>query len=87
MQKKIQFFFGTESLIEKTDVHPITVESDKFLQDAGGLPRGEQLVSGLLSFTGLNSAIQSMVFIAAQSTHNILLYLNSKLENFKKCMT
>lgn len=36
IQKKIQFFlFGAKSLIEKTDVQPITVESDKCLQDAG----------------------------------------------------
>lgn len=38
--KKIQFFSGVESLIEKTDVQPIMVESDKYFQDVLGTNGG-----------------------------------------------
>lgn len=63
VQKKIKFLlFGAESLIEKTDVQPITVESDKSLQEAVG-PQGSRLMSGFLSQTSLNFTTEIMLFI------------------------
>lgn len=63
VQRKIKFLlFGAESLIEQTEVQPITVESDKSLQEAVG-PQGSRLMSGLLSQTSLNFTTEIMLFI------------------------
>ena len=88
IQKKIQFFlFGAKSIIEKTDVQPITVESDKCLQDAGGPQGSSSSCQGFWVKPAWILPLKSCCLLTAQSIHNKLLYLNSKLEIFKKCMT
>lgn len=83
VQKKIKsLLFGAESLIEKTDVQPITVESDKSLQDAVGPQGSSSSCQGF--WVKQNLPLKSRCLLTAQSSHTILLYLNFKVEILKK---
>lgn len=73
IQKKIQFFlFGAKSLIEKTDVQAITVESDKCLQDAGSSQGSCSSCQGFWVKPAWILPLKSCCLLTAQSIHNKL---------------